>query len=221
MRRVFVLCVVAACGGDDPSCPVPADAAPIPEPGPLDPLCEGEACGGDPVGTWQVVASCARGSGDGSFFNCPEGEVHFGDDFEVRGTWVFGADGVVTTDVSERVSGRMFLPLSCYGLTACDQLEALAEAAVDGFEASCVDQGALDERCEVIPETCDCAVAIDDDEVALTMTYTVDPDAGTFTLIQGDETITGVYCATAEELWVQGTRFGGVDYRYRFERVPG
>lgn len=218
MHRHLILAGLCACGGDAAACPVLPDAAPPPDSAPADPACDGEACGGDLVGTWEIVATCAAGAGNAGIVNCPEGDFYPGA-YEVRGTWVIGDDGTIDFTGTETGDVRLVVPLSCFGLLDCAQLEVVAEAANDGVDVACSDLGPLDEACEVIPESCDCTAHADELEVDLSPTYTADAATGELTIVLGDETITGEYCATADALWIHYTRFGGAEYRYRFTRV--
>lgn len=227
MRLSLVLAIVLsipACGNDDAAgdpdaacAPVP-DGAPFPDAIPPDPSCAGAKCGGDVAGDWQFVAACAVGTGDGSFFGCSEGSVIFGN-FHVSGIVHIAADGTLTSDLDENATGRATLPLSCYALDRCTQLEALAEAANSAVSATCQALGPLDGSCQVVDESCECDIAVVDPHAMLNATITTDPVAGTFSLTMGDETVTGEYCADSEALWLHFIRFGGVDYRYRLERA--
>jgi hypothetical protein len=220
-----VLLLLVACGDDassaapDAGCPPLPDAAPLPDAVPPDPGCIGDTtCGGDLTGDWDMTASCAVGSGDAAFFNCPEGEVH-DLSFMARGHWTFGADGSVTAVVDEHAEGRMELPLTCFTFDTCAQVEAVAEAAGDAVELDCRALGPQDEFCAVIDESCDCGVVVSGTGITLTATITTDPAAGTFSLTMGNETVTGEYCVAGDQLFVHFIRFGGVDYRYRFQRA--
>ncbi len=215
-RLALLLGFVAACGGND-SCPVTFDAAPLPDSAPPDPACGGAACGGDLTGTWTIIASCAVGEGNASFFGCAPGTVRFGE-FDVTGTWTIDAAGAITIDAAEHATVQAYLPLSCYAGFDCPGLEVLASSR-DGLEASCEDRGPTDPAtCEVVADACDCAISLDDPDVMLDATIVTGAD-GTFTVTMGDEVVDGEYCATGDTLWMHGVRFGGVDYWYVFTRA--
>jgi hypothetical protein len=214
------LMALLACADDDDTdaaCPLPADTLPPLEIPALDPLCEGDPCGGDLTGSWEIVASCTSGIGDASFFGCAEGSLRFGT-FDVSGTFTFAADGTVTTAAREYATGRVLLPLSCYPGFDCATLAALAVAS--GVEAICEDRGPIDAAsCAVSTDACECALTLDDPDLMQQGTITTDP-AGTFVLTVGEEEIGGVYCVSSDELWLHGVRFGGVEYSYRYRRIP-
>jgi hypothetical protein len=220
MRILLTLCLaLGACGddSDDLDMALASDASCAthdlqggmkPDGGP-EAQCAGTPCGGDLTGTWQVEAVCATGDGDGTFFGCKPGSVHY-IGLAVSGTFTFDGAGNVTTNADEHAVATAHLPLSCYGLQDCATVESLAKA--NGIQASCVS------ACTADP-ACDCAVELTASAVML-MGSVVTDGAGGLTLTLGKETIPGHYCVSGDRLWVQGTRFGGVDYRYSMRRVP-
>ena len=229
MPRPAVLLLLSvcgtACGGGasatdagprDAPCVQPVDATPLPDAHPLDPRCIGTPCGGDPTGTWTITASCATGTGDGTFLGCKQGSFTLLNDFAVSGTFMIAADGTLTTNASEKGSGRAHLPLSCYPVSTCEGLAALGNA--NHLQTSCIDEAPLDPGCAA--SACTCDIGIDMAAVMLTGTLVTDPSAGTFTLPLGNETVPGEYCVQGDDLWMHGVRFGGVDYEYRFTRAP-
>lgn len=203
-------------GQDAGGCSATDAAAPADDAGPRNPACTGTPCGGDPTGTWEIVAACAFGSGDASFLQCPTGTVTV-DEFDVTGTWEIAADGTVTVNVSEHASAYAYLELACYDRSNCSQVEALGAAA--DIVLDCAPAGPVGDRCQA--EGCFCHVTLDRPELALTGNITTDATAGTFTLTQGTEVIDGEYCVMGDELWLSGVRFGSVQYRYRFQRAAG
>lgn len=171
-----ICCMMAGCG----------DTAADSDEGCLEDSCPGVPCGGDPVGTWEIVCVTLNGPTD---LGC-EGSTLTIDEYCLQGTLTFNADGS-GSDVAmgAELTGEWFLPTACLGGQSCKEINE--QPTQKGFELSCHE---TDEGCD-----CDIAAQITE-TVTNTLTYTVDGDF--LHLIEdGNSTDVG-FCADETSLWL-------------------
>lgn len=159
-------------------------------------------CGGDIVGSWKIVASCAQApstTGD----PCSNGGTVQAVSVAASGTATFNADMTYSVDVAESDSETVDVPLSCLSVngvagSCADLAMAIGSVAPDaGTTASCTTAGA----------NCSCTVSEAGTTFDETGTYTVSGTA--FTTMQGTGANTGTgggsYCVQGNTLHILST----------------
>ncbi len=122
------------------------------------------------------------------------------------------------TLVDETATGTAGVPLTCAGVSTCTEVEA--SLATRDFTATCVGRGPVD-ACGVTTsiEGCLCDVQRAITNRPLTGAFTL-TGATTFRVSLNGETFEGAFCVNGTDMTWHATRYGGVDVRYRFRRVP-
>jgi hypothetical protein len=127
------------------SAAAPASATGAPS-APPEALCEAvTACGGDVVGTWAAKSSCLTMSGNvdmtGFGLGCTTSPAT--GEFEVTGSWTFGADGMVTDETVTTGNETIALLAECLTVsgtvTACDRIGGALPTIGFTADAVCTD----------------------------------------------------------------------------------
>lgn len=173
----------------------------------------GTPCGGDLVGTWEFLATCAAGGG--TLGDCSDSTLSYLK-YKLTGDVTFTAEGTVVYVGVEDAAARLDVPLSCFNFTECSQFEPAFMIQFNESTVSC--QGQFPPgKCEAnaTPTRCDC-VGVINGPTTLNATYTTSGNSITLTL--GPEVIPGEYCVQNDEMWLHATRFGSADIRWRLRR---
>ena len=157
--------------------------------------CEdGEPCGGDIVGAWEVVETCLEDDEipiDDE--ECPEMTLRV-EDVTLEGTFEFDDDG--TYHVGGETSATIVIsrPEECLNGASCDELEDAANddaEAEDRPELSCVDAD----------DGCDCSTAIEEE---LDEDGHWETEDSTLTNVPDDEDDNdNDYCVRGDDLWIR------------------
>jgi hypothetical protein len=160
------------------------------------------ACGGDIVGTWNIVAACADVSaGDaGASPACPNETVSAGP-ITASGTVTFNADKTYSVSFTESVSETLSVPASCLssgGTTvSCGDLSTvLGMGSVD-------DAGTTTASCTTSGANCSCTIDVSGQNISEMGTYTLSGNTFTTTSsASGTTPGTASYCVQGNTLHV-------------------
>jgi hypothetical protein len=152
------------CGPSGPcvaTTPVPSGTGTAPAPS--TDCGEVEPCGGDVVGTWNLVTSCVNGSAFASALGsgCP-GATASASNLHVSGSITFAADMTYSATAVQNVTIHLSVSASCLGELTCDEVGAqlLEESSGDVQSASCTGRS-----------TCTCTVVVSGPVVSAHGTY--------------------------------------------------
>jgi hypothetical protein len=112
--------------------------------------CDDDACGGDPIGSWQIVDSCLDFQIDPPE-TCPTATVTV--DASFTGTASFDADGTFDRTVNLSGDSTMTFPASCLEGATCAQIEAQVQPNFP--DITCADAAA---------GACACTYSIEQDQ---------------------------------------------------------
>jgi hypothetical protein len=114
------------------------------------------ACGGDLVGTWNIVAGCASVPMMPSIMGCPNASAQNAT-VMASGTSTFNADKTFTSDTTETASETVVLPSSCLttmGMTvSCQTLGQFLSGALQ------TDAGTTMASCNMSGSNCNCDIS--------------------------------------------------------------
>lgn len=166
---------------------------------PLPPImiCEAlDACGGDPVGNWQVVETCNPSSPLRESM-CDGGVVSFEQTgLEVQGSLSIGADGAATLSTSSRETREIVVPDACGG-TDCAALE-------DDYGNP--GAGSARAQCTSSDGACRCSVELVIPRTSASVTWTV--SNSTLTLEGSGLSFPFEYCRQGAELRLRSEGLG-------------
>jgi hypothetical protein len=165
-------------------------------------------CGGNIVGTWKIVASCAQAPSSSTPGNaCTNGGTVQAISVDASGTATFNADMTYSVNILEMDSETVEVPLSCLSTngvmgTCADLASAISGVGTDaGTSASCTTAGA----------NCTCTVSESGTTLDETGTYTVSGTA--FATMQGTGANTGMgggtYCVQGNTLTLSSVDASG------------
>jgi hypothetical protein len=155
------------------------------------------ACGGDIVGTWNIVTACANASSSStSNTMCPNESLQ-STSFTASGTATFNADMTYSVDVTESLSETVIVPTSCLtvGTTTitCDELSTAFGGAL------ATDAGAPMATCTSSGGNCDCTISLSGLSTHETGTYTLSSNSVVTTPMGGTPS-SGDYCVQGNTL---------------------
>ena len=141
---VWVALALVACGGDGGTDKGSASGDDDDDIAAGELVCEDtfSPCGGDPVGTWQVVDYCAVSGGDYAS-TCPDLQVIIVED-RGSGTVTVNADGTYERTYNVDADIEMVIPLSCIAPVPC----SLIALGSGGLFTSCTE--------DTSAQTCSC-----------------------------------------------------------------
>jgi hypothetical protein len=159
--------------------------------------CSYAACGGDPVGTWNVAGVCTDRTFENPLAeNCPESTYSVS--LDMNGTIDVRSDGTYSTDTSTVIVSSFSLPSSCLEanqITSCDQI--VTALTSDGQQASC--SGDADSSCR-------CTVTNEDPSSA---TGTWSANGSELTINDGSGADVSTFCVEGSTLKIQFTDSDG------------
>ncbi|HTB78212.1 MAG TPA: hypothetical protein VK762_33440 [Polyangiaceae bacterium] len=155
------------------------------------------ACGGDIVGTWNIVTACASASSSStSNTMCPNESLQ-STSLTASGTATFNADMTYSVDVTESLSETVIVPTSCLtvGTTTitCDELSTAFGGAL------ATDAGAPMATCTSSGGNCDCTISLSGLSTHETGTYTLSNNS-VVTTPMGGTASSGDYCVQGNTL---------------------
>jgi hypothetical protein len=155
------------------------------------------ACGGDIVGTWNIVTACANASSSStSNTMCPNESLQ-STSLTASGTATFNADMTYSVDVTESLSETVIVPTSCLtvGTTTitCDELSTAFGGAL------ATDAGAPMATCTSSGGNCDCTISLSGLSTHETGTYTLSNNS-VVTTPMGGTASSGDYCVQGNTL---------------------
>ena len=123
--------------------------------------CNLSACGGDVVGTWNVVDTCFSNAAEAFSMtsDLPEcSDAIQGADAEVTGTYTFDASGTVVSDTAITIDIAVHLTMACVvAQNPLGSSNAVAQVCPQ-LEASYIENGFDEASCTLVAGACDCDV---------------------------------------------------------------
>lgn len=162
--------------------------------GASNPACGATPCGGDVVGTWQVLRSCFEDTTT-TDASCPGSTIGLSN-VQQTGSVTFGADGSYVSDGAVSFDFTQSLPLTCVmdGGGSCALYELLFQSIAGNG------------TCSETATTCDCSASISAQPSSATGTYTT--SGSTLTVTQaGGMPNAGQYCVEGSTLHLHSDGF--------------
>ncbi len=155
------------------------------------------ACGGNLVGTWNVVDACTSGAPTSAANpNCPSEMLHVSSS-TVSGTMTYNADMTYSISFTETASDTLTLPVSCLGTYTCETFPMTFNSTT---MATCTTAGAY----------CNCNVPFSVKNTTQG-TYSVSGNTLTTTASNGGSSNVGGggYCVSGSTLHLLSVPMGG------------
>jgi hypothetical protein len=158
-------------------------------------------CGGNIVGSWDIVESCIDEAGVAPVEDCPNSTYRYSQ-YDVDGGYVFDTNGGVTATFDIRFAYVWNLPRSCVGDLTCMEIEQTLNMATTP-DASVV----FHASCPEAPSECRCDVS---GSITGTNSLTYTTSGSTLTLVTSDSESTQQYCVDGDDLTMRAEGGGFV-----------
>jgi hypothetical protein len=158
-------------------------------------------CGGNLVGTWQIISSCATGTAVMPSSSCP-GETTAVTSVNDTGSLTFNADGTYTAMISASAQEAAMVPQSCVSTgrssLTCDQVAMALSGPLTQADGGAV-SGSLSTSCTASGSNCSCNIALSISGASATGTYAASGTSVAITPNGGGPTSDG-YCVQGNTL---------------------